>query len=80
MMMKNLFIAAIVVMLLVALFSGSATAMMVEDDLMLDGGANPSLCTCACECQRPRGADLLKENGVEVKTTLTTPVKINNVA
>lgn len=53
-----------------------------DDMMMLDGGANPSLCTCACECARDKSAsDMLREGGYNSELTSTAmPVKINNVA
>jgi hypothetical protein len=52
-----------------------------EDDLMmmLDAGANPSLCNCACECQRPKGADLLKEKNSDF-IAQALPIKVDPVA
>ena len=79
-MFAKYLVAAFAALLLLLALAGPAQAF--GDELLLDAGANPSLCTCACECNRPRGAELLRENagyGSELSKT-HLPVKINNVA
>ena len=73
-MKATLFVTALVAVLAIAFTRG-------EDDLMMmfDAGANPSLCNCACECQRPKGADLLKDKNSDF-TVQALPVKVDPVA
>lgn len=79
--MKNFFAAVAVFAVIMTV----AFAQAFGDDsldLLFDAGANPSLCNCACECQRPKGADLLREKGAhgDVSVADILPIKVEPVA